>query len=230
MTRRALSRGRIIDAAIRIADDDGFAAVALRRIAADLGVHVTSLYNHVPNFEAVIEGMLESLLLEAKLPTNPTTWQRWVEEFMGAIDTIARTHPGAFGAFEHRPAQGPAAARTFEVGLEAFGDAGLDTADAYCAVKTVVLTSIGIGIEQAGLARIGPLTTDVASLPAQEFRRLRSLPEVAYDANVVTFAVETTVAGLGARLGGGPGLPSVAVTSPPPAPAGRDGRGGRRRR
>src|SRR5205807_2296146 len=134
------------------------------------------------------------LLLEAKLPTQPTTWQRWAEAFITAFATIARTHAGAFGAFEHRPAQGAAAMRTFEVGLDAFGRAGLEPADAYAAVKTVVLTSVGIGVEQAGLVSSDHLTTDVDALAADEFPRLRSLPDVGGDADIVGFAVEATVA------------------------------------
>ena len=200
MSRKPLSRERILDAAIAIADDEGYATVSLRRIAADLGVHVTSLYNHVPTFDAVVDGMVEQLLVEAKLPTSALNWQQWVETFMTAFATVARTHPGAFGAFEHRPAQGPAAAQTFEAGLRAFDAAGLDTAAAYSAIKTVVLTSIGIGVEQAGLASGADLSTDVDALGVDDFPRMRSLPDVADDADVVGFAIETTVAGLAAII------------------------------
>ena len=45
-----------------MADRDGFEGVTLRRIAAELGVHVTSLYNHVPTRDAVTHGIIERLI------------------------------------------------------------------------------------------------------------------------------------------------------------------------
>ena len=60
-----LTRERIIGTAIELADRDGFEAATLRRIAAELGVHVTSLYNHVATREAVTDGIVERLIEEA---------------------------------------------------------------------------------------------------------------------------------------------------------------------
>jgi AcrR family transcriptional regulator len=94
----ALTRDRILRTAIRIADREGPDAVTLRRIAAELDVHVTSLYNHVPTREAVTDGIIEVLLDDAKLPTEPVPWETWVRRFFEAIMTIAATHPGAFHA------------------------------------------------------------------------------------------------------------------------------------
>ena len=64
-----------------MADRDGFEGVTLRRIAAELGVHVTSLYNHVPTRDAVTDGIIERLIEEAKLPTSPVPWEEWVRSF-----------------------------------------------------------------------------------------------------------------------------------------------------
>ena len=45
--REPLSRERIIEAALRIIDDEGVDALSMRRLAATLGVQAMSLYNHV---------------------------------------------------------------------------------------------------------------------------------------------------------------------------------------
>ena len=65
-----LTRERILRTAVAMADQDGLDAVTLRRIAAELGVHVTSLYNHVPTRDAVTDGIVETLLEEAGLPAG----------------------------------------------------------------------------------------------------------------------------------------------------------------
>ncbi|MEI6363720.1 MAG: TetR family transcriptional regulator, partial [Actinomycetes bacterium] len=44
--REPLSRGRVLSAAIAVADVDGLSAVTMRRIASDLGVEAMSLYHH----------------------------------------------------------------------------------------------------------------------------------------------------------------------------------------
>ena len=80
-----LTRDQILWAAIRIADDEGPEAITLRRISTALGVHVTSLYNHVPTREAITDGIVEVLLAEAKLPTHPVPWEEWVRHFFSAM-------------------------------------------------------------------------------------------------------------------------------------------------
>ena len=54
-----LSRDRILACAVRVADRDGLEAASLRRIAGELGVHVTSIYHHVPTKEALLDGIVE---------------------------------------------------------------------------------------------------------------------------------------------------------------------------
>ena len=86
----ALTRDRILHTAVRLADRDGPDAVTLRKIAAELGVHVTSLYNHVPARDAVTDGIVELLLDEAKLPTGPVAWDDWIRQFVDGVTGIAQ--------------------------------------------------------------------------------------------------------------------------------------------
>src|SRR6478609_10849289 len=127
----ALTRERILQTAVRLADRDGEDAVTLRKIAGELGVHVTSLYNHVPTRDAVTDGIVELLLDEAKLPTGPVAWEDWVRQYVDGVVGVAATHPGAFHALRQRPVQGARAAASFEVALEAFRQAGFSAADGF---------------------------------------------------------------------------------------------------
>jgi AcrR family transcriptional regulator len=196
----ALTRERILRMAIRLADREGFEAVTLRRIATELDVHVTSLYNHVPTREAVTDGMVELLLEEAKLPTTPVPWEEWVDRFVAAMGTIATTHAGAFAALQLRPVQGPRASESFEIALGAFTRAGLSPADAYAAVKTCVLLALTISVERSLLARGDDRHTDLDQLPPEGFPLVRAASEAAEQEDVWAFAADTLVSGLRAQI------------------------------
>jgi AcrR family transcriptional regulator len=183
-----------------MADREGFEAVTLRRIAADLGVHVTSLYNHVPTREAVTDGMVEQLIDEAGLPAAPLGWEEWVRQFFAAIGRVAAAHPGAFAALQRRPVQGPHASASFEVALDAFGAAGLGPADAYNAVKATALTALAVGLERSLAEREPAAETVIADLPPDRFPRVRSLDELTDLEPVWAFSLETLVAGLRAQV------------------------------
>ncbi len=197
----ALTRERILQTAVRLADRDGPDAVTLRKIAGELGVHVTSLYNHVPTRDAVTDGIVELLLDEAKLPTGPVAWDDWVRQFVDAVVGIAATHPGAFHALQQRPVQGARATASFEVALAAFGDAGFSAADAYAAIKTASFLALMIGTERSMAARGIMPETQLDQLPAESFPLVRSIDTAEADYEYVwAFGVETLIAGLRTRL------------------------------
>ncbi len=62
--RDPLSRGRVLSAAMAVADVDGLAAVTMRRVASDLGVEAMSLYHHVPSKERLLDGLADALVVE----------------------------------------------------------------------------------------------------------------------------------------------------------------------
>jgi AcrR family transcriptional regulator len=196
----SLTRDQILQTAIRIADHEGPEAITLRRISTELGVHVTSLYNHVPTREAITEGIVEVLLIEAKLPTHPVPWEDWARHFFAAMGMIATTHPGAFHALQQRPAQGSRATASFEIAIAAFVQAGFSTVDAYSAVKTVALLAVEVGLERSKTARGEVLETRLDDLPVDAFPLVRSIAATARPEDVWAFALETVIAGLRSRL------------------------------
>ncbi|HEY1810743.1 MAG TPA: TetR/AcrR family transcriptional regulator C-terminal domain-containing protein [Kofleriaceae bacterium] len=63
-----LSRARIVEAAISIADDEGTAALTMRSVARELGVATMSLYRHVPHKDALLVAMADAVLGEQSPP------------------------------------------------------------------------------------------------------------------------------------------------------------------
>jgi AcrR family transcriptional regulator len=195
-----LTRERIVSTAIDLADRDGFEAATLRRIAGELGVHVTSLYNHVATREAVTDGIVERLVQEADLPVELVGWERWVRSFVERIGEVASRHPGAFAALQRRPVQGPRAAASFEVALAAFAKAGLAPQDAYGAVKATALVALSIGAEKS-LASSGIVAeTNVDELPPEDFPHLHALADIWSEDAAWSFTLETLVSGLRAQI------------------------------
>lgn len=200
MGKQPLTRARIIAAAITLADREGLPSVSLRRIAARLGVHVTSLYNHVPTKEAVLDGMVEFLIESAGLPAKVSGWEDWVRQFAAGLRRVAHLHPGAVTVLHHRPVQGPKAAKFPEAGLVAFRAAGCNLGEAYNAVKTTALVVLGLMLEDVAQSRRGTPRTRLSALPAGDFRQARQLDKLATRTDVWCFAIDALVAGLAVKL------------------------------
>lgn len=194
-----LSRENIVAVAIEMADQEGLSDVTLRGIAARLRVHVTSLYNHVPTKDAVLEEMVKALIAEARLPTGRITWQQWVRQFAAAMRALGRRHPGAFEAFHYGPAQGERASESFEAALAAFRSAGFDVTSAYSAVKATIVAVLGFVLEDTVPARSKKATTtDVGRLPIGRFPQVHAVSRVAGKADTFTYLVEALIAGFAA--------------------------------
>ena len=66
-TTSALTRERVVDAAIALAERDGLAELSMRRLAAELGAGTMSLYNHVSDKEDLFDGMVERVLAAVRV-------------------------------------------------------------------------------------------------------------------------------------------------------------------
>jgi AcrR family transcriptional regulator len=198
MKRRApLSQRSIVSAAIAIADAKGLTAVTLRGIASRLGVHVTSLYNHVPTKEAVLEEMTKALFAETELPTSNLTWQEWVREFASEMRTLARRHPGAFEAFNYVPAGGERAVETLEAALAAFRADGFDVLSAFNAVKSTFVGVLGLVLDDMARLRNPDFGSDLFKLPLDRLPHIREANEVAASADTFDYFIKALIDGLG---------------------------------
>ncbi len=102
--RRPLSRRRILEAAVGFADREGLEALSMRRLGRELGVEAMSLYNHVPNKEALLDGMVEVLLSEMEVSGNDKQgWEERVREVFRSFRRLAHVHPDVFVLFAVRP-------------------------------------------------------------------------------------------------------------------------------
>lgn len=126
--RRWLRRDAIVDAALVIADREGFEAVSMRRVAAELGVGTMSLYHHIADKDELVYEMADAIGAEMLLPGEvPADWREALREIaVRTRDTFMR-HPWLLEAGAERPVPTPNTLRHIEQSAAAV--AGLDVED-----------------------------------------------------------------------------------------------------
>ncbi|WP_433504697.1 TetR/AcrR family transcriptional regulator C-terminal domain-containing protein [Pseudonocardia halophobica] len=123
-----LGRGRILRAAIRIADAEGIDALSMRRVAAELGTGAMSLYRHVPGKEELLLLMRDAAFGEFPLPSVPPPgWRAQLEVSLRSLWALYRRHPWvARTTSMTRPYAGPNQMPYSEWNLRALTGLGLD--------------------------------------------------------------------------------------------------------
>src|SRR6266849_6685762 len=127
--RTPLSRERVLQAAIDLADKGGLGALSMRKVAQDLGVEAMSLYTHVRNKEDILNGMVDVVFSEIDVPSSPDWWTAMRQRAISARQALLR-HPWAIGLMESRVQPGPATLRHHDSVLRNLREAGfsIDTA------------------------------------------------------------------------------------------------------
>lgn len=101
-TREPLTRESVLGAAMRIADTDGLTAVSMRSVARALGVEAMSLYHHVANKEAMLDGMVDLVFTEFHLPVIGADWRSEMAARSTSARAVLKRHPWAVGLMDSR--------------------------------------------------------------------------------------------------------------------------------
>lgn len=117
----------ILAVAVRIADDEGWDAVTMRRVAAELGAAPMSLYRHVSDKQDLLLRMREWVYARQPLSAKrPAGWRAQLELLARHLWTLYQDHPWlARTASVTRPAPGPSQMAISEWSLRALSDLGL---------------------------------------------------------------------------------------------------------
>jgi TetR/AcrR family tetracycline transcriptional repressor len=203
--RQPLNRRRVLEEAVRFVDHEKLEALTMRRLGAELGVEAMSLYNHVPNKSALLDGMVEVLLGELEVPPENQSWEKRIWEGYGAFRRLAHEHPNVFPLLVNRPPNTMDGAWLVEEFLKTLGEAGFDKETALHAFR--VLSSYTFGYAMAEIRGFA-LEPDGSHLGAhglspEEFPRISELElhleSVDHDAEF-EFGLELILAGLRNRL------------------------------
>lgn len=103
----ALTRNRIVQAAVEILDARGQEGLTIRKLAERLNAGATSLYWHVETRDDVLELALDSVLGEISLPTEAPDWDKELVRFLADWRQTLLRHPWSTSLFGFRPLLGP---------------------------------------------------------------------------------------------------------------------------
>jgi AcrR family transcriptional regulator len=123
------TREQIADAALRIADQEGFEAVTMKRIATELGAGTMTLYYYVRNKTDVVALMHDKILADELVPDDELRggWRAAISAIARRSRQVLMAHPWSLAALTEAQF-GPNAMRHFEQSLAAVAGTGLATA------------------------------------------------------------------------------------------------------
>jgi AcrR family transcriptional regulator len=109
--RTALSRERVLSAALVVADTGGIDSLSIRHIAEELGAKPMSLYNHISSKDDILDGIVDLVFSEITVPSDDTDWKVAMRlRAYSARDALVR-HPWASVLMQSRTNPGPATLR-----------------------------------------------------------------------------------------------------------------------
>ena len=206
-SRRPLNRGRILAAAMEIADERGVGAVTMREVASRLGVEAMSLYNHVKNKDDILDGMVDLVIEQIDLPVDADDWREAMRRRAVSAHQVFGRHRWAPLLIDSRESSGPARLHYFDWVLGKLMVAGFSIEGAARAFSLLDSYVYGFGIQQFNMDAGGDASPEemaeaiLASIPAEEYPYLHRMAShamrVGYDAEAdFDFGLEVILDGL----------------------------------
>jgi AcrR family transcriptional regulator len=161
--RVPLSRERVLDGALAVADAGGIGSLTIRSLANELGVKPMSVYHYVANKDEIIDGIVDLVFSEIELPSIGGDWRSEMHRRGISARKVLRCHPWAIPLLQSRTSPGASTLRHHNAVLGTLREAGFSvemTAHAYALIDSYVF---GFALSEAALPINGPETvTEVA--------------------------------------------------------------------
>lgn len=93
--RPAVTRDRIVDAAVTLSSECGLENWTLRQLAAAVDAYPAVIYHHVGDRDAVVTAVLDRVVGEVTLPDETLAWRVWFAEFLPGVRQVLRRYPGS---------------------------------------------------------------------------------------------------------------------------------------
>jgi AcrR family transcriptional regulator len=122
-TREPLSRARVLQAGVALADEAGLEAFSMRALAQELGVVPMALYKHVANKDELLDGMVDIVFGEIELPPAGLDWRSAMRSRALSTREAMKRHSWAIGMMESRR-PGPANLRNHNAVMGCLREAG----------------------------------------------------------------------------------------------------------
>lgn len=181
-TRQPLSRERILNVALELADTNGLDSVSMRQVAQGLGVEAMSLYKHVANKDDLLDGLVELVVAEMSIPSPSTDWKDALRERAFTVRKTLNAHPWAANLIESRSSIGPMRLRHNDSMIGILKNAGFSIELAFHSMIALTSYVYGFVILEEG-NKIKGQPKDVGNL-----QQVISLAEYPYIFEMISFA------------------------------------------
>lgn len=166
--RAPLTRERVLDAALALADRDGIAGLTMRRLAAGLGVEAMTLYHHVGNKDTLVATLVERVVEPFQRPDPAAPdWRTDVRAALLSAHAELEAHPWACPYLQAVGPMSMARLRWMEALLARLRSAGFSARQTHHAYHVLDSHLIGSTLWAAGYTRTSvPLETLAANARA----------------------------------------------------------------
>jgi AcrR family transcriptional regulator len=160
--RAPLTKERVLEAAMELADRGGLAALSMRKLGQALGVEAMALYYHFANKERVLDGIVDLVFGEIDLPVAGEDWRIAMRRRAISLRDALLRHRWAIGLMESRTKPGPANLRHHDAVIGCLRAAGFDMAMAAHAYSLLDAYIYGFALTKMNLPF--DTTTDIAEM------------------------------------------------------------------
>jgi AcrR family transcriptional regulator len=175
-TRMALSRGLVLETAMRLADEHGIEWLSMRKLADEIGVAAMTLYYYVPNKTELLDGMIDLVFSEIEPPSLDVDWKTAMRRRAVSTREALSRHRWAVGLMEGRSTHGPSNMRLHDAVLGCLRAAGFSLAMTVHAYSVQDAYIYGFALQQTDMA---PETADDFAAEAQ--RQMEAYKELLAD-------------------------------------------------
>lgn len=189
--RAPLTRERVLQAALKLADAGGFQSLSMRKVAAELRVEAMSLYNHVASKEDIVDGLVDIVFSEIEVPVPGTIdWRTAMRGRAISVRAALNRHRWAVGLMEGRMNPGPANAHNHNAVMGCLREGGFAFRDAVHAYSVMDAYIYGFALQEKGLPFDAP--EESAQVMAKQRENVPSMDDYPY---LVEIAIELEKAG-----------------------------------
>lgn len=147
--RTALSRERIIRAALDYIDERGLGELSMHKLGGKMGVQGMSLYHYVTNKDDVLDGVVELLWREAAAAVTGADWRATFRSFARAVRDVVLRHPNAALLIGSQGIMPEPALRAIRDRVAEAAESGVSEDHAYGLLRTVSSYALGTALNEA---------------------------------------------------------------------------------
>ena len=179
--RTPLNTSRVLAGAVALADKIGIEAFTIRKLATELDVKPMTIYHHIANKEAILDGMVDIIFSEIDQPPTDTDWKTAIRQRAQSARAVLAHHPWATPLMESRTTPGAVTLRHHEAVIGCFRRGGFSiamTAHAYALIDSYIY---GFALQAANMPATGGdemadlAETIIDPLPADQYPHLVEL-------------------------------------------------------